>query len=113
MLKLFGDYFLVKPDEHSGIERGLYLPDRTRDEFTEAGMIGTVLAKGTGRRAEKFRLGSDGDVHRTIERIPMDEIQVGDRVVFPRWAGMQWEDEENKQRLLFLRYDQILAVIDP
>lgn len=112
MMKVFGDYFIVKPDEHPGVERGLYLPERTRDEFTEAGMIGTVVAKGTGRRVESFKLDEEGNVHRIIKRIPMDEIQVGDRVVFPRWAGMVWEDEK-EGRLLFLRYDQILAVIDP
>jgi chaperonin GroES len=66
--------------------------------------VGLVEAVGPGRW-QRVKKGSH-----MMERVPM-EIEVGDRVLFDRYAGMDVEVGLDDTHTL-LRQDEVLAVID-
>ncbi len=80
-LQPLGDRVIVKPKEESEARTpsGLVIPDTAK----EKPQLGEVLAVGPGERDE------DGD------RIPVD-VNVGDLVVYPKFAGteIKFEGEE-------------------
>lgn len=88
-----GDRVIVKPVEREEVSAGgIVLPDSAQEKPQE----GEVVAVGPGRT------GDDGN------RIAVD-AQVGDIVVYPRFAGNELKDEG--QDYLVLRESEILAKV--
>src|SRR5215211_1091427 len=93
-LKPLGDRVVVKPlGREEMTKSGIVLPDTAKEKPQR----GTIVAAGEGRRDE------DGD------RIPLD-VQVGDQVLFAKYAGTEFKLEEDD--LLILSEKDILAVIE-
>lgn len=95
-LKPLADRVVVKPIEQEEKTRGgVYLPDTATKEKPQEG---TVLAVGPGR------LMDDG----TRSAI---EVQVGDRVLFAKYAGTEFKDD-NDEKFIILSEKDILAIIE-
>ena len=98
MIKLrpLGDRVIVKPvAREEKTKGGIYLPDTASKEKP---MEGTVISVGPGR------LNDDG------ERTPVD-VQVGDRIVFAKYAGTEFKTEDEEEYLIISEKD-IMAVIE-
>ncbi len=94
MLKPLGDRLVVKPATREEMTKsGIVLPDTAKEKPQR----GTVLAAGQGR------LDDDGD------RIPM-EVQVGDQVIFAKYAGTEFKLDEDD--VLILSEKDVLAVVN-
>lgn len=88
-----GDRVVVKPTEREETTKsGLVLPDTARERPQE----GAVVAVGPGDFLEDGR------------RKPMD-VQVGDVVVYSKFAGTEMKEDEDD--LLILRQSDILAKV--
>jgi chaperonin GroES len=88
-----GDRVVVKPTEREETTKsGLVLPDTARERPQE----GAVVAIGPGDFLEDGR------------RKPMD-VQVGDMVVYSKFAGTEMKEDEDD--LLILRQSDILAKV--
>ncbi|MCI0440335.1 MAG: co-chaperone GroES [Chloroflexi bacterium] len=88
--KPLGNRVVIEPAEQEEQMRGgIYIPDTAKEKPQE----GTVVAVGPGR------LSDDG------ARIPM-EVQVGDTVVYSKYAGTEYKEGDNEY--LVLREDDIL-----
>ncbi len=88
-----GDRVVVKPTEREETTKsGLVLPDTARERPQE----GAVVAIGPGDFLEDGR------------RKPMD-VQVGDVVVYSKFAGTEMKEDEDD--LLILRQSDILAKV--
>ncbi len=95
-LKPLADRVVVKPiPREEKTKGGLYLPDTASKEKPQEG---TVLAVGPGRLLD------DGT------RKPVD-VQVGDRVLFAKYAGTEFKSEDEEE-LIILSEKDILAVIE-
>ena len=114
MITVKGDLVLVKviPDEIVR-ESGLVLAKLKE----ETPYVGEIIALGDGVRAlESYVDVSDpGDhnhlkVHSEIVKRPIREVKVGDKIIFPKWAGQEVMIEEDKY--LFIREDHMLAIVD-
>jgi chaperonin GroES len=96
-IKPLGERVVVEPleEEEATFAGGqLVLPDTAKEKPQQ----GKVLAVGPGR------LDEDGN------RIPM-EVQVGDIVVYAKYAGTSFKTEGSKE-ILFLKESDILAVLE-
>lgn len=92
--KPLGDRVVVRPIEKEEVtSSGLVLPDTAREKPQE----GEVIAVGSGRFAD------DG------KRIEM-EVTVGDTVVFSKFAGTEFKEEDDEY--LILRESDILAKVN-
>ena len=90
-----GDRVLVERDKASEkTAGGIVLPDTAKDKPQQ----GKVLAVGEGRVTK------DG------KRKPL-QVKVGDAVLFTSYAGEEFKIEGDK-KVLLMREDDILAVID-
>lgn len=90
------DQVLVERDGADSMsEGGIIIPDSAQERPER----GTVLAVGEGRRNEK-----------TGERIPVDYVKAGDRIVFSSMSGIDFEIAGRE--LTFLRAVEVLAVED-
>ena len=90
---LFDRVLVKRNEEPTRSKGGLFLPETSKEKPVE----GTVLAIGNGRVAE------DGKIS------PLT-VQVGDRVVFGKYAGTEIKvDGEDR---LILREDDILGILD-
>lgn len=92
-IKLLGNRLLVKrlntPETSKG---GLIVLGREKPN------MGIVIAIGNGPRSGKHGIG---------ERIPIDDIEVGDEVTFDKWAGEASKaPSELDEDLLIMEYDQ-------
>ena len=88
-----GDRLVIKPIVKEEVSRGgIVLPDTAKEKPQE----GEVVAIGPGRIAD------DG------KRIPM-ELKTGDRVIYAKYAGTEWKDED--QEYLILREADVLAKV--
>ena len=93
-LKPLGGRVIVEPIEQEEMTAGgIILPETAKEKPQE----GKILAAGPGDRDE------DG------ERIPM-EVQVGDKVLYAKYAGTEVKVEGKK--LLILKETDILAVVE-
>lgn len=93
-LKPLGDRLVVKPlEREETTAAGIILPETAKEKPQE----GKVLAVGPGR------VGDDND------RIPMD-IQVGDIVLFAKYAGTEVKIEDEKY--LILKESDVLAIVE-
>jgi chaperonin GroES len=98
MIKLrpLADRVIVKPVEREEkTKSGIYLPDTASKEKP---MEGTVIAVGPGG------LDDSG------ARRPVD-VQVGDRIVFAKYAGTEFKTEDDEEYLIISEKD-IMAVIE-
>lgn len=94
-LRPLGNRVVVKPiEQEERTPSGLILPETAKEKPQE----GEVLAVGPGEWAE------DGK-----SRIPL-EVQVGDRVIFAKYAGT--EVKVDGEKLLILRESDILAIVE-
>jgi chaperonin GroES len=90
-LKPLADRVVVKPIVKEEVTKGgIVLPDTAKEKPQE----GEVVAVGPGK------LGEDG------KRIEM-EVKKGDRVIYARYAGMEWKHDG--EEYLILRESDILA----
>ncbi|HZA25499.1 MAG TPA: co-chaperone GroES [Dehalococcoidia bacterium] len=88
-----GDRIVIMPLEGEQTTKGgIYLPDTAKEKPQE----GEVIAVGPGRVSDAGT------------RIPM-ELAVGDRVVYSKYAGMEYKDGD--EEYLVLRESNILAKI--
>ena len=95
-IKPLADRVVVEPvekDEETFAGGKLVLPDTAKEKPQQ----GSVIAVGPGRMDE------DGN------RIPM-EVSVGDTVVYAKYSGTTFKDEDGKE-ILFMRESDILAVL--
>ena len=95
-IKPLGDRLIVKPLEEevqtfAGGE--LVLPDTAKEKPQQ----GEVIAAGPGRR-------EDGEL------VPM-EVQVGDKVVFAKYAGTKYKTEDGEE-IVFMKESDILAILE-
>lgn len=90
-LKPLADRVVIKPIVKEEVTKGgIVLPDTAKEKPQE----GEVMAVGPGK------LGEDG------KRIEM-EIKKGDRVIYAKYAGMEWKHDG--EEYLILRESDILA----
>jgi len=86
------DRVIVKPLTREEVTRGgIVLPDTAKEKPQE----GEVIAVGPGKLSE------DG-----AQRIPM-EVEVGDKVIYAKYAGTEWKYED--EEYLILRESDIQA----
>ena len=90
---LYDRVLIKRLDEPTQTASGLFLPDSATEKPSE----GEILAIGNGRLAD------DGTVS------PL-QVQVGDRVVFGKYAGTEIKIDGEER--LILREDDILGVIE-
>jgi len=83
---------LPKDDAEMKTSSGIILPDTAKEKPQE----GEVVAVGPGRTSDEGK------------KIPM-EIKVGDRVIYSKFAGTEYKDEDKEY--LILREGDILARI--
>jgi len=89
-----GDRVVVKPSSQEDVSAGgILLPDTAKERPQE----GEVIAAGPGRVTDEGKT------------IPL-EIQVGDLVVYSRYAGTEWKDTDNEE-VLIMRESDILGKI--
>jgi chaperonin GroES len=109
MLEIHGSYILVKPiDEQSVLPSGLILPDQRKKE----GMIGEVIAVGSGVLEESLRISEDDPtkVVRQFIRRPIDEnIQVGVKAIYPKYAG--YVIEQDGVKYLLIRESEVFGIV--
>jgi chaperonin GroES len=85
---------VVKPSDQEEVSSGgILLPDTAKERPQE----GKVIAAGPGRVTDEGKT------------IPM-EIQVGDLVVYSRYAGTEWKDTDNEE-VLIMRESDVLGKI--
>jgi chaperonin GroES len=94
-LQPLGDRVVVEREEAKATTAGgIVLPDTAKDKPQK----GKVIAVGDGRVAK------DG------KRKPL-QVKIGDQVLFTSYAGEEFKIEGD-QKVLLMREDDILAVID-
>src|SRR5947208_15559149 len=95
-VKPLGDRIIVRREESAETTAGgIILPDNARQKPQR----GTVLAAGPGK------LLKDGT------RRPL-QVQEGDTVLFTAWAGDEFKERGNKDAILVMHEEDVLAVID-
>ncbi len=93
-IKPLGDRIVVERIEEEEVKKGgIIIPDTAKEKPQK----GKVLAVGPGRKTD------DGKI------IPMD-INVGDIVIFSKYAGT--EIEIGDQKLLIMREDEVLGIVE-
>lgn len=93
--KPLGDRVIVEPLEQEEMTAsGIYVPETAKEKPQE----GTVLAVGPGRMLDNGK------------RAPMD-LTEGDRVLFAKYAGTEFDADGNKS-VLILNERDILAVVE-
>ena len=94
-LQPLGDRVVVEREEAKATTAGgIVLPDTAKDKPQK----GKILAVGDGR------ITKDG------KRRPL-QVKIGDHVLFTSYAGEEFK-VENDQKVLLMREDDILAVIE-
>ena len=95
-LKPLADRVVVKPiEQEEKTKGGVYLPDTATKEKPQEG---TVLAVGPGRLL-------DDGTRSTME------VQTGDRVLFAKYAGTEFKDDDG-EKFIILSEKDILAIIE-
>ena len=93
-IRPLGDRVLVKPLSRETVTRsGIVLPDTAKEKPQE----GEILAVGPGKVLDNGK------------RTPM-EVQVGQRVLFAKYAGS--EVKVNEQEYLILRESDIMGIVE-
>ena len=94
-LRPLGDRMIVEPIEQEEVTAGgILLPETAK----EKPQMGKVIAVGPGQRDE------DG------KRVPVD-VEVGDRVLFAKYAGTEVKLSEER-KLLVLKESDVLAIVE-
>jgi co-chaperonin GroES (HSP10) len=115
LIQVKGDVVLVKiiPEENV-TESGLIVAKLKEDPP----YIGQVIAIGEGVRDYRSYVDisnpedpTNVEVKHEIILVPIMGVSVGDKVIFPRWAGLKVDIEDDGD-YLFIREDHMLAVIE-
>jgi chaperonin GroES len=97
-LKPFGDRLLVKPDEQPEKIGSIYVPETVNaDNPNYFTMTGIVIDKGQGAWSEEHG-----------RKLPI-EVEIGERVLFNRYAGKQVQ--HNGVLHLLLRVPEVLGIV--
>jgi chaperonin GroES len=95
-VRLVGDNLLIKPDpKKTTTDSGIELVEKISTNTTT--MTGSVLARGPGIYSEGTYL--------------LNDVNVGDRVLFPKWAGQEI-DIDNEQFLLIKERDILCVLLE-
>jgi len=108
-MKPFGRWMLIKKNEPEEMTKGgLVIPKESVEKVT----TGTVLAVSSSLRQEhefqkheEEREPLEGEVE--LPFMYQDVVEVGDEVIFPEYAGMDYRIDEG---LMFLKREDIVAV---
>lgn len=88
-VSLFGDRVMIKADgEPERTASGLYLPPTDKDK--EVPRTGTVIS-----------IGDDDSI----------KVKAGDRVMFGKYAGMDFEEEFGDKNIVVLRVGDIVGLL--
>ena len=94
-LKPLGDRLVVEPiEQEDTTSGGILLPETAKEKPQE----GRVIAAGPGKLDDSGK------------RVKM-EVNVGDRVLYARYAGTEIKLEENK-KVLILKESDVLALVE-
>lgn len=111
MINLIGDYILLKMDkEERQTESGLEIVRKEEKQST----VGTIVSMGNGRLGEKHKI-KGGEVVTIMERIPITDVKIGDKVLVPVWAGERIiieNDSGEDEEMLLVKHPEILAVVE-
>jgi chaperonin GroES len=95
-IKPLGDRIVVEREESAEVTAGgIVLPDSAKSKPQR----GKVLAVGPGR------LLKDG-TRRSLQ------VKEGDTILFTTWAGDEFKDK-NREIILLMREEDVMAVVDP
>jgi chaperonin GroES len=95
-VKPLGDRIVVRRQEsQEKTAGGILLPDAAKQKPQK----GKVLAVGPGR------LLKDG------KRATL-QVKVGDSIIFTNWAGDEFRERGEKDQILLMREEDVLAVVD-
>lgn len=95
-LKPAPGYMLVKPVEgERETESGIVLPENVEKKPLK----GKVLEIGPAKK--------DGDE----KQVAWQELEKGSIIVYKKWAGNEYQPEGSDQELLFVKFDDVLAII--
>lgn len=97
MIKPTQDRVLLKPiDTGDKSDGGIYIPENAAER--RFGTEGIVVAVGPGLRNERGKL------------MPIEEVKVGDRVMYPRFSGHEIRHEGEKY--IRIGVNELLAVVN-
>lgn len=86
------DLIYIKPDEVVEKKIGsIIIPNQYQGNFN----TGVIISKGNG-----------------IKDINLDEISVGDKVLYQKGAGMEVKSDDGSETFILVRYDSVFAVIE-
>lgn len=86
MLYPLGDRVVVRPQTVKEIsEGGIHVPDTVQNQQQIAATTGTLVAIGPSAKIHRGKV-ADG-----IEKV---ELKVGDKVMFSKWAGATYREDE-------------------
>ncbi len=71
-----------------------------------------LTAKDKPQKGKIPRGGSEGRITKDGKRAQLQVKKIGDQVLFTSYAGDKFKIEEEDQKVLLMREDDILAVID-
>ena len=95
-VKPLGDRIVVRRNEAEGKSAGgILLPDSAKNKPQK----GKVLAVGPGR------LLKDGTTRKPLQ------VKEGDTVLFTNWAGDEFKERGNKDAILVMHEEDVLAVL--
>jgi chaperonin GroES len=95
-LKPIGDRIIVRREESEGkTAGGIILPDSAKNKPQK----GKVLAVGPGKVLK------DG-TRRSLQ------LKEGDTILFTTWAGDEFKEHRNKDDILVMREEDVLAVLE-
>lgn len=95
MLAAISDNVIILPDEQEEEYNGIIIPDCSKHNFDLH--RGTVVAVGPGKLNKKG------------ERIPIDNVKVGDRIIYNSFS-QTWIEHEGKS-YLGMHAESIFAII--
>ena len=96
-MKPIGNKVIVRPAKRAAkTGGGIYIPERARDSASE----GVVLALGRGFIHEK-----------TGHLVEIDDIEVGDRVIYVKRKGQDVKMKDGTWRRI-LNYEDVLCVVE-
>ena len=90
------------------VDRGVVKPV-VAEETTKAGIVLPGQAKEKPQQAEVIAVGPGGLVDG--KEVTM-QVKVGDKVIFSKYSGTEVEGESEKDKLVIVKQNDILAVIE-
>jgi chaperonin GroES len=96
-IRLFSGRCMVLPEEGERVTRGgILLPDNATKEKPRVGLCICVA-----KEPHRFETGA---------MVPI-EVKVGDRVLYGRFAGIEYKDDETEVEALVLAHNDVFGVL--